>query len=142
MIKTKLVLSTLALALAGSAASAQQAAPAGQAPAAAGFSAGAKVTDTAAGEVGTILRDDGAFAILKTDKHEVRLPKTSFTAHNGGFVIAMTRDQVNAAVEEALTEANKKIVAGASVLGSFHLASSSACHATASRLVPMARSLR
>jgi preprotein translocase subunit YajC len=110
----KLFLSAAALLLAATAAPAQQAAPA----ASAAFSAGAKVTDTAGGEVGTILREDGAFVILKTDKHEVRLPKTSFTAANGGFVMAMTRAEVNAAVEEALAEADKRIAPGATVSGS------------------------
>lgn len=106
------------IALAGSAAAVQPAlAQTAPAPAAS-FSAGATVNDTAGGEVGTIARDDGNFVILKTDKHEVRLPKTSFTAHNGGFIMAMTRAEVNAAVEEALAEADKKIAVGASVSGS------------------------
>jgi hypothetical protein len=108
------------IALAGSAAAVQPAvAQTAPAPApAASFSAGAKVSDTAGGEVGTIARDDGNFVILKTDKHEVRLPKTSFTAHNGGFIMAMTRAEVNAATEEALAEADKKVAVGASVTGS------------------------
>lgn len=134
MTRSKLFLSTFAVALAGSAAAAQQAAPAAspQQPAAAapaqqpgpaatattGFAAGAKVTDTAGGEVGMIVREDGAFVILKTDKHEVRLPKTSFTPHNGAFLMAMTRDQVNTAVEQAMAEANKLIAPGATVTGS------------------------
>lgn len=79
---------------------------------------GAKVSDTAGGEVGTIAREDGDFVILKTDKHEVRLPKASFTAHNGGFIMAMTQAEVNAAVEKSLADADKTIVAGASVTGS------------------------
>lgn len=112
-VRGKLIVSAFALALAGSAASAQQTAP----TAGAEFTAGAKVNDTAGGEVGTITRADGDFVIVKTDKHEVRLPKTSFTAHNGGFIMAMTRDQVNAAVEQTLAQANSKIVAGAKVTG-------------------------
>jgi preprotein translocase subunit YajC len=103
--------------LAASAAALQPAA-AQTAPAAASFSAGAKVSDTAGGEVGTIASVDGDYVILKTDKHEVRLPKTSFTAHNGGFIMAMTRDQVNAAVEQSLASAAEKIVVGATVSGS------------------------
>jgi hypothetical protein len=84
----------------------------------ANWSAGAKVSDTAGGEVGTIGKVDGDFVILKTDKHEVRLPKTSFTAANGGLIMAMTRDQVNAAVEQTLAQADQKITVGASVSGS------------------------
>ena len=52
-----------------------QPAAAQTAPAAAGFTAGAKVSDTAGAEVGTITNVDGDYVILKTDKHEVRLPK-------------------------------------------------------------------
>ena len=111
-VRNKLIL----FALAGSAAALQPAA-AQNAQAGASFSVGAKVNDTAGGEVGTIARDDGNFVILRTDKHEVRLPKTSFTAHNGGFIMAMTRAEVNAAVEKSLAEANQKIVAGAAVSG-------------------------
>ena len=88
------------------------------APTAANFAAGAKVSDTAGGEVGTITSVDGDYVVLKTDKHEVRLPKTSFTAHNGGFIMAMTQAQVNAAVEQSLASAAEKIVVGATVTGS------------------------
>jgi preprotein translocase subunit YajC len=95
-----------------------QPAAAQTAPAAAGFTAGAKVSDTAGAEVGTITNVDGDYVILKTDKHEVRLPKASFTAHEGGFIMAMTRDQVNAAVEQSLASAAEKIVVGASITGS------------------------
>jgi preprotein translocase subunit YajC len=89
-----------------------------QAPAQAGVAVGAKVSDANGGEVGSISRVDGQFVVVKTDKHEVRLPVTSFTAHNGGFLFGMTRDQLNAEVEKTLAAANAKIVAGASVTGS------------------------
>jgi preprotein translocase subunit YajC len=92
--------------------------PANSVGAAANWAAGAKISDTAGGEVGTIASVDGDFIILKTDKHEVRLPKTSFTAHNGGFIMSMTRAQVNAEVEKALASANEKIAPGAEVSGS------------------------
>lgn len=111
----------LALGLAGGEAATQTApaaAPQAAAPApVAGFAAGTRVTDTSGGEVGTILREDGAFVILRTDKHEARLPKTSFTAHNGGFIMAMTRAEVNAAVDEAMAQASANIAAGATVTG-------------------------
>ena len=89
-----------------------------QAPAQANMAVGAKVSDANGGEVGTISKVDGQFVVVKTDKHEVRLPVTSFTAHNGGFLFGMTRDQLNAEVEKTLAAANAKIVAGASVTGS------------------------
>lgn len=83
-----------------------------------GISAGAKVSDTQGGEVGTITRVDGQYVILKTDRHEVRLPTTSFTAHEGGFLIGMTRDQLNAEVDKTLAQANLKVAVGATVTGS------------------------
>jgi hypothetical protein len=112
------VRNTLILIGLAASAAALQPALAQSAAAAADFSAGAKVSDTAGGEVGTIASIDGDYVILKTDKHEVRLPKTSFTAHDGGFIMAMTRAQVNAAVEQSLASAAEKIVVGATVTGS------------------------
>ena len=88
-----------------------QAAPA----APASFSVGAKVSDTAGGSVGTITKVDGGFVILKTNKHEVRLPKASFTAVDDGFIMAMTQAQVNAAVEQTLAKADNLLTVGAMV---------------------------
>ena len=79
---------------------------------------GKPVKDTQGGAVGTIVRIDGDFLILKTDKHEVRLPSSSFTPVDDGLLIAMTQAQVNAAVEQTIAEANAQIVAGANVSGS------------------------
>jgi preprotein translocase subunit YajC len=110
ILRNKLFLSTLSAALFVAAVPAA-------AQASANFAAGAKVSDTQGGEVGTIASADGDFVILKTDKHEVRLPKSSFTAHDGGFIMAMTRAEVNAAVEQTQAEAASKLVAGAVVQG-------------------------
>ena len=123
-VSKKLFLSTLpaALLIGGAAAApafAQAAAPAAPAAAAqAAPSVGAQVKDTNGGEVGTITKVDGQFVILKTDRHEVRLPVASFTAHEGHFLMAMTRDQLNAEVDKTLAAANAKLVAGATVTGS------------------------
>jgi preprotein translocase subunit YajC len=76
---------------------------------------GATVNDTEGGEVGTITRVDGDFVILRTDRHEVRLPVASFTAHNGGYVMAMTRQQVNEAVERELANQGPVATVGAIV---------------------------
>jgi preprotein translocase subunit YajC len=111
--RMSLFLSALPLAVAGTLVPVQ--AVVAQAPTAA---LGKAVKDTQGGAVGTIVRIDGEFLILKTDKHEVRLPATSFTTVDDGLLIAMTQAQVNAAVEQTLAEADAKIVAGASVTGS------------------------
>ncbi len=109
--------SALSAALAVSAAGLQPAIAQGAA-AQANVAAGAKVSDAQGGDVGTIAKVDGQFVILKTDKHEVRLPVASFTAHQGHFIMAMTRDQLNAEVEKTQASASAKLVAGAAVAGS------------------------
>lgn len=77
--------------------------------------AGVKVSDTQGGEVGTITAADGDYVTLKTDKHEVRMPAASFTAVDNGFIMAMTRDQLNAAVESSLAKAESLVAVGAVV---------------------------
>ena len=79
------------------------------------FTTGAQVSDTAGGAVGTITSVEGEFVVLKTNKHEVRLPKSSFTAVDDGFIMAMTQAQVNAAVEQSLAKADTLVTAGAMV---------------------------
>jgi preprotein translocase subunit YajC len=82
-----------------------------QAPAALGMT----VRDTAGGEVGTVTKVEPGFVVVKTDKHEVRLPATSFTPHQGALLFGMTRDQLNAETEKALAAAAAKIAPGAAV---------------------------
>jgi len=88
-----------------------------QAPSA-GIAAGMAVKDTNGGDVGTVLRVDGQFLVVKTDKHEARLPASSFTPHNGALLFGMTRDQLNAAVEQQLAAAAASIAPGAAVADS------------------------
>lgn len=89
-----------------------------QAPSAgASIAAGTMVKDTKGGEVGTVVRADGQFIVVKTDKHEVRLPAASFTPHDGALLFGMTRDQLNAEVDKSLAAAAAKIAPGATVTG-------------------------
>ncbi len=97
---------------------AQPAQPAQRAGAQSGIAPGARVSDTQGGEVGTVTRVDGQFVVLRTDKHEVRLPIASFTPAEGGLLIALTRAQLNAEVEKTLAEAAAKLAPGAAVTGS------------------------
>ena len=114
----RILTSSIALALAAAAfpAAAQQAAPA--AGGAAGFAVGAIVRDTAGGEVGTVTKVDAQNITVKTDKHEAALPRTSFTATANGLLFGMTRDQLNAAVEQALSQAAANLKVGATVTSS------------------------
>jgi hypothetical protein len=79
---------------------------------------GTQVVDTNGAAVGTVVRVDGANIIIKTDQHEVALPKTSFTAHEGKLLFGMTQAQLNAEVAKSKAEAAKAIAVGATVKGS------------------------
>ncbi|HEX8622974.1 MAG TPA: hypothetical protein VF718_13490 [Allosphingosinicella sp.] len=87
------------------------------APAPAAVAVGATVKDTKGGVVGTITRVEGGNLVLKTDRHEVTLPVTSFTATDEGALFGMTRDQLNAEVDKAKAASDAQIVAGATVKG-------------------------
>lgn len=99
-------------------ASAVGAAVAFSAPVLAQIAAGTAVSDPQGGAVGTITAVDGEFVTLKTDRHEVRLPSSSFAKGDKGYVMGMTQADLNAAVDKTMAEANAKMVVGASVKGS------------------------
>lgn len=80
--------------------------------------AGQQVVDTTGAAVATVVRVDGDNVVVKTDKHEVALPKTSFTPHEGKLLFGMTQAQLNAEVEKSQAEAAKAIAPGATVKGS------------------------
>jgi hypothetical protein len=78
---------------------------------------GAIVKHTSGSEVGKIQSVDGGYVILRTDRHQVRLPASSFTPAQGFLRFAMTREQLNADVERQLAQADDQIVPGALVRG-------------------------
>jgi hypothetical protein len=86
------------------------------APAAAqSVQAGATITDPQGGEVGTVVRVEGDNLVLRTDRHEVRLPVASFTATDEAVLFAMTRAELNASVDQALAQARQAISVGTMV---------------------------
>ena len=78
---------------------------------------GMPVTDASGGSVGAVAGVKGDNLLIKTDKHEVLLPKSSFSVADGKLLFGMTRAQLNAEVEATLAAANSAIVAGAKVNG-------------------------
>jgi len=88
---------------------------AAQAPAA--IAVGTQVTDSTGAAVGVVTAIQGDNLVVKTDKHEVALPKTSFTPDSGKLLFGMTRAQLNAEVEKSLAAADASIKAGATVKG-------------------------
>lgn len=83
------------------------------APAAA-ISPGTQVVDVAGNPVGTVQSVRGGELIVKTDRHEVRLPARSFTPDKGKLVFGMTRDALNRATDAMLAKA---LLPGAAVHG-------------------------
>lgn len=88
------------------------------APSLAQVTAGAAVKDPQGGAVGTVEAVNGDAVVLKTDRHTVQFPASSFTKTDDGFLIGMTQAEVNAAVDQANAQAAQMIVVGASVKGS------------------------
>jgi len=81
-------------------------------------SPGMQVVDPAGGVVGTVTSVKGDALVLKTDKHEVQLPLSAFTASEGKLLFGMTAVELNAATEKAMAEASAAIAVGAPVYGS------------------------
>ncbi len=79
--------------------------------------AGANVTDPQGGHVGTITAVDSQYVTLRTDRHTTRLPLTSFTATDNAVLFALTRDQLNTQLDQALAQAQAAIQVGAVVHG-------------------------
>lgn len=85
-----------------------------QAPA---INVGMQVVDTANTAVGQIVAMRDGTVTLKTDRHEIPLPATSFALRDGKLFFAMTRAQVNAEYEKALAAAEASLAVGATVKG-------------------------
>lgn len=77
--------------------------------------AGATVSDPDGDEVGTIVSVEGDVIVLRTDRHEVRLPASALRATETGAVAGVTRDQLNAQIDEAMAQAQQAFVVGATV---------------------------
>src|SRR6185437_2178382 len=67
-----------------------------QAPA--GINVGMQITDTSGGAVGTVAEVKGDNLLVKTAKHEVMLPKSSFSVSNGKLLFGMTQAQLDAEI--------------------------------------------
>lgn len=77
---------------------------------------GTAVTDTDGGAVGTITAIDGDNVVLRTDRHEVRLPASSFAVTEEAALIGMTQEQLNSQVDQMLAQAEQAFAVGATVL--------------------------
>ena len=78
---------------------------------------GMQVVDTSGGAVGSVVSVDGDTVVINTGKHQVALPKASFTVHEGKLLFGMTQAQLNAETEKSLAAAAASIAAGATEKG-------------------------
>lgn len=88
-----------------------------QAQAAPEITVGAEVKDPQGGLVGTVTAFQNGNAVVKTDKHEVALPASSFAKAESGYLIGMTQAQLNEAVEQATAKSQELVAVGATVRG-------------------------
>lgn len=82
---------------------------------------GSTVKDMIGGVVGVITDVNGPDVTVRTDKHEVRLPASSMAEHDETFLIAMTRDQLNTAVERVLAATQPSPASGVAVSATSHM---------------------
>lgn len=76
---------------------------------------GMQVVDQAGNPVGTVVAVSGADLTVRTDRHDVQLPATSFTPNAGKLLFGMTREQLNTSTDQAIAAANASVAVGASV---------------------------
>jgi hypothetical protein len=88
-----------------------------QAQSAAGVVIGMQVTDASGAPVGTVAGINGPNLLIKTDKHEAQIPRTSFSVANGKLLFGMTQAQLDAQIEQSSAAADAAIAAGAKVKG-------------------------
>ena len=80
-------------------------------------SVGMQIVDPTGAPVGTVTALSGNNLQVKTDKHEVMLPKASFRLGTGKQHFAMTQAQLNAEIEKSVAAAEASVTAGATVKG-------------------------
>jgi hypothetical protein len=78
-------------------------------------SAALVVRDPFNGIVGTIVAREQDFLILRTDRFLIKLPATAFTPTAEGYMIAMSRNEVNAAAHETIESIADLVSVGAEV---------------------------
>ena len=83
----------------------------------AGVTVGMQVTDASGAPVGTVTGIQGANLLIKTDKHEALLPRSSFSVTGNKLLFGMTQAQLDSEIEKTVSAANAAIVAGATVKG-------------------------
>lgn len=92
-------------------------AAAGAQPAQGQVAVGMQVIGPSDGVVGVIASMNDGNVMLKTDRHSIPMPAGSFTVQEGKAYFGMSRDQVNAAYEKALADAEASVAVGAVVKG-------------------------
>ena len=87
------------------------------APVSAAHAQALEVVDPNGNTVGTVIKFDSEAGMLtvKTDKHEVVLPKASFRPNGDTMLFAMTQEELNAEVEKGLAAVADSVSVGRDV---------------------------
>lgn len=95
------------------------AAPAAPSPRQSGpaIAVGAAVVDDSGNPVGNIVSLQGDDVIVRTDRHEARIPRSSLWSSRGRLILSMTRAQLNAAIDRLAPAPPVEIAAGVVVRG-------------------------
>ena len=81
------------------------------------ISPGMQVVDVAGNAVGTVQSVRGDELILKTNRHEIRLPIASFTPDKGRLVFGMSQEALNRETDALLAAAQDNLLPGSEVRG-------------------------
>jgi hypothetical protein len=83
----------------------------------AGIAVGATIVDDAGNPVGDIVSIQNGDVIVRTDRHEARIPRTSLWVSRGRVVLSMTRAQLNSAVDRLTPTPPVQLAPGVVVRG-------------------------
>lgn len=81
------------------------------------ISVGMQVTDSAGAPVGTVAAINGDSVVIKTDKYQAAVARTSFTPAGGKLLFGMSQAQLDAQIEKSQAAAEASVKPGAAVKG-------------------------
>lgn len=82
------------------------------------IAAGMAIVDDGGNPVGHVVSVQGNDVLVRTDRHEARIPRSSLWSSRGRLVMSMTRAQLNAAVDRLTPPPPVQIAPGVTVRGS------------------------
>lgn len=78
---------------------------------------GMAVKDASGAAVGSVVKVESGIVTVRTDKHDVPLPVSSFTLDGHTLLMGMSQVQLNAAWEKSVADAEASLTVGSTVKG-------------------------